>query len=130
MCLTIESHQLANIAQEDITVWKVYRKTEKYLLSYYQEVRTNFGEQPTVEFGIVDDENDEGYSAVEEGYHSFKNLEDALKFYRTTRTNNVLIECTIPKGSQYYLGTFGVRQGYKCYASNNLIVENYVPENI
>ena len=49
---------------------------------------------------------------VHEGLHSFKNLDDAKKYH-----NGICVKCIIPKGSEYYEGTFCDMDSY---ASNEL----------
>ena len=45
---------------------------------------------------------------VHEGLHSFKNLDDAKKFFIV----KICAECIIPKGSEYYEGKFSVSNAY------------------
>lgn len=49
---------------------------------------------------------------VYEGLHSYKNSEDAKKYY-----TGIYVECIIPKGSKYYEGKF---IDYDAYASDKL----------
>ena len=53
-----------------------------------------------------------GYDIVEEGLHSFKSIIGAKR-----QEKDIVAECIIPKGSQYYIGTFNDRYSY---ASNSL----------
>lgn len=118
MCLRLQnSNNTSHIAQEDITVYKLYRKKENHLISFYRLAKTDLGEQPRVEMRKKVDYVglDE---IVEQGYHSFTTLEDVSAFakdhnYKASKqklTDSqeelVIHECTIPKGTEYYLGTF------------------------
>lgn len=145
MCLIInketEDTQINPMtAQEDITVWKVYRVSVKelnskddidYLYSPYRLKYTRMGDQPEVEMKSNHYTSPiESYGYVEEGYHSVKNLEDAwaLKIHLDESSicdEIVVMKCIIPKGSKFYQGTFRITYAmikFDCYASNNLRV--------
>lgn len=48
---------------------------------------------------------------IEEGLHSFVNLKDARK---RCHSNNIIVECTIPKGSKYYVGKYWLSYDESC----------------
>lgn len=138
MCLRIKGGQKSVIAQEDITVYKVYYTTDKEeLISYYQRSVTKQGEQPRVKLGIGKKNpiwSDDGTQAIHEGYHSFKLLYDAKKFVEEERIEYhsrpkwfgdlVIHQCTIPKGAEYYKGIFNFFiKELTSFASDQLIVE-------
>ena len=65
---------------------------------------------------IIQKKSDSLSSAINYGFHSFKNRKDA----GTTSSYNAVIECVIPKGSYYYTGSNnGSTPGY---VSDTLIV--------
>jgi hypothetical protein len=55
-------------------------------------------------------------SLIEEGIHSFENLEDT-KLIASLDEDLFVVKCIIPKGSKYYIGKF---DGYVSYASDTL----------
>lgn len=131
MCLIInkikkDTQVTSTIAEEDIKVFKVYRHLEgsDVLVSPYRLAITERGEQPEVKMRIVQ-RTYLTHAAVEEGYHSFKNLGDARLLIRHISFPHrfSVFKCVIPKGSHYYEGVFDIlNNDLECYASNNLIV--------
>ena len=104
---------------EDIVCYKVYVSFEDKLISPYmgsqapnmnEITKTRLGEP----YGI------ENY--VEEGFHSFATLEDAIneKEDILRRCHKVIVKCVIPKDSKCYVGTFGRKISY-CSDSIKLI---------
>ena len=55
-----------------------------------------------------------GYKYVKVGLHSFVNKRDAII---DGRGNGHIVECIIPKGSEYYVGVFDRYNYYPAYAS-------------
>jgi hypothetical protein len=53
---------------------------------------------------------------VEEGIHSFKNLED-VNYFASFDKNSFVVKCIMPKGSEYYVGKYG---DHVSYASDTL----------
>lgn len=49
---------------------------------------------------------------VEEGLHSFVNLKDARQQYYSNTI--IIVECTIPKGSEYYKGKYELKYKESC----------------
>lgn len=133
MCLRIEPNQESSVAQEDITVYKVmrYRRLTGKWFSPYRMTKYNLNQFVTsiMQYGHL------GADTIEAGLHSFATREDAQylrDLFISTYENydyHILI-CKIPKGAQYYLGTFRVKtseetDGYtdlSSYASNTLYV--------
>lgn len=115
MCLFTKSRAY-NIAEEDITCYKVVIYNEKSDI-YYSAVRyypiasgskiNGFlqTEKIKLEFACKKIEsNDEGEFLIGQGFiHSFESIEDVTKAIG----NNILVsvlECVIPKGAIYYKG--------------------------
>lgn len=99
------------IAEADIAVYKVVNKIsdnkyESIFKKYvYEKDKVNNG-PINIRTAII--EGQSNIRTVEEGFHSYKCLEDA-KFDRQIRKacnfqNAVIIKCVIPKGSIFYNG--------------------------
>ena len=99
MCLET-TQKRAKIAKEDIHCYKVMRVVNTHIRSIYQYHRYYINKLETIDkFGIVK------YSTfvfIDEGLHAYISLETAL--CRTIWNTGILYNCTIPKGSKYYLG--------------------------
>jgi hypothetical protein len=79
------------------------------ILTPYRDVEIKIGE--TYKSKLI-----KYYSLIDEGIHSFENLEDA-KFLVSFDKNRFVAKCIIPKGSEYYVGKY---DGYVSYASDTL----------
>lgn len=106
MCLDIKSTQrkdkegyfLPNIAKKDIICYKWVERTQnKTLKTPYQLTIVKVGQVMKAELGICTSSTDKGI--VNEGIHAYTNKKNALE--ATT-----VIECIIPKGSQYIKGKY------------------------
>lgn len=112
------------IASEDITVYKVVIKIDKgHYQSLYQMYEYKDGEhhyQTGDKFGTIDDSYYE--LMITTGLHSYTSLEVAHASLEIVQCKSYhyrylkIIECIIPKGSQYFKGI------YKEYCSDNLII--------
>ena len=127
MCLYTKQTE-PKIAQEDIICYKFYRRCNEILFSPYRGFAAP-------EIGIVTNtklekpyrpednnfyiHNYYGFKRVEEGFHSFKTLEEVkhkVNGYRNN-LNLVIFKCIIPRGSSYYEGIF---DKYESYCSNSI----------
>lgn len=77
------------------------------LITPYRDFKVEIGSEYTSEFTLVN-------NSVRKGLHAYKFLKDT-KIYSTTE--NVIVKCIIPKGANYYEGTF---MGDEAYASDRL----------
>jgi DNA polymerase II large subunit len=111
MCLTIDrtKHQKIDgkyipfVAKEDIMVYKLVNDPNND--SYY-EAPYQCGyiyDSPILEADLVIDPY---WPEVDNGIHAFTNLDRAkvLKYETAVIPNPRIIECVIPKGSQYFYG--------------------------
>ena len=106
---------------EDIVCYKMYVSFEGKLVSPYMRfpipnineiTKTRLGKP----YGIG--------SCVDEGFHSFATLEDAINesecLARNGEYNPIIVRCIIPKDSKCYIGSFWGRTSY-CSDSIKLI---------
>lgn len=126
MCLYTKQTE-PKISEEDIICYKFYRRYNEILISPYQGCRAP-------EIGITTNANlgksyrPKGYDLfhinfynirrVDEGFHSFKTLEEVkhkINGYRNL--DLVIFKCIIPRGSSYYEGRF---DRYESYCSNSI----------
>lgn len=108
MCL-ITNNKIQK-AKHDMVCWKVVlKKRSRYYAPYqkfcYPKKQCEHVELKPNTIGIP------GYFRIEEGYHSFTNIEDvrdelAWHNCRSDTKVFVIMECIIPKGSDYVLGDF------------------------
>jgi hypothetical protein len=80
---------------------------DSIILTPYRDVEIKIGE--TYKSKLI--KND---SLVDEGIHSFKNLEDA-NYFASLYGDIFVAKCIIPKGSEYYVGKYS--SGYDGYVS-------------
>lgn len=114
MCLRINDIAV-NVAESDIEVYKVAcrLKGSDKLVSPYWMFPYEVGESYSSKLEVLEDYiivDDSAYSlAVEAGIHTLANKEDAVKYirsYTATLYDSVILRCVIPKGSEYYKGTW------------------------
>lgn len=135
MCLRVENEATVKIAQEDIVCYKVMRKSILGLLSPYKQERYNLKELKKAVIGKLElfpifsfyGHDPLQFKAIEEGLHSFMELEEAVAFMGGGDFY-VICSATIPKGSEYYEGRFDIvrtlkNNSYKSYVSNQLILQ-------
>ena len=150
MCLTL-TDITPRVAEEDITVYKVLfsmvrvrdhisnmmlKKSlrEATYMSPYQYAPYELGKRyesvlgkPNVRY---DDEGELIDINLEEGLHTYGNLEDAVSYRNATARHwgTVVVKCRIPKGAEYYEGLFpSLRQGdVLSYASDTLVLDEVV----
>ena len=114
MCLyTLEKKP--QTARKNITCYKVIQKNMRSLFCF--EFVWEFGKVHETTMDTVKGE------AVEKAFHSFCSLEDTAREYSHSNKPCMVVECTIPKGAQYYSGSQPRGEGY---ASNKLIVNRVV----
>lgn len=103
------------IAKKDIICYKVYKETD-IPMTVKSPFRNTFHlvgkPQPIVEIGIKNYIWEDGIE-ISEGYHSFVKFENP----NWLCSDEVIYQCTIPKGSTYYIGEYNTQ-----YVSNQLII--------
>ena len=115
MCLEIKRDQKAEIAEEDIIVYKYLIEDDKgQFTTSFQYADVKIGETYTSELIISNNE-------VYNGLHSYANERNAER--QAISYREVLVQCTIPKGSIFYTGEF---VGSKSYASNVLRYDHVI----
>ena len=121
MCLRV-FQKYPNISDKDITCYKVVYDTANIfkMKSLYSDFFYELGKVYNTEIGF------KNYS-IFEGFHSFKNYDDAVDFYYN-HDGSMIVECTIPKGSKYYDGYEGIKSTIPGFASNQLIMNKVVDD--
>lgn len=119
--------QEAHRAKEDMTCYKVLRVSDDLLFSPVQGMHyipakvyrlTNiFGMTKKLKLIKADDWMNNSY--IEKGFHSFQKLRNAQEYNSFLHTvsksrykpslnkTTIVFDCTIPKGSQYYINEIG-----------------------
>ena len=125
MCLVIPSGSKELIAEEDIKCYKILEVKSFLWFTYYQTPflgksiklgKTYKSRLETDTYGLN--------NKVERGLHSMANIGNCemvieqLNIYHYTYGKLIIIDCTIPKGSTYYKGSFC---NLPAYASNTII---------
>ena len=116
MCLKITRDSKELTAETDIKCYKFLLKyNENGLMTPFQSAKVKIGGR--YKSKLINSNN-----TIEIGLHSFVNSFDC-EFYQIGLKNSEVVECIIPKGSKYYIGTF---KGYASYASSEIIYESIV----
>jgi hypothetical protein len=120
MCLKTEQRK-PKIATEDIICYKIIHKDMTSL--FHKEFKWEFGkvyhtEMTTTRISFLT------HTMVEQGFHSYSTLKATRKGYYSSSEPCIVVKCTIPKGSEYYTGNHGVRDGY---ASEKIIINEIIP---
>lgn len=113
MCL-LTTQQVPQIAEEDITCYKVISPDMTSL--YHTEFKWELDKLYETE---IECRSKWDFTVVSQAFHSYKTLQDLMHGYFKSLSPCMMVKCTIPKGSEYYLGRQGVMDGY---ASNQIIV--------
>lgn len=113
MCL-LTTQQVPQIAEEDITCYKVISPDMTSL--YYTEFKWELDKLYETEIECCSRWD---FTEVSQAFHSYKTLQDLMHGYFKSLSPCMMVKCTIPKGSEYYLGKQGEMDGY---ASNKIIV--------
>lgn len=127
MCLTVNKSNLSTsdfkIASKNIVVYKVLLNNYFGYRSAFQNHNYYQKDQINIELKL-DDIISSTYvnTKIEKGYHSYKNIKDAINYKRKSLIKNNLVVCKfiIPKGA-YYIGGF---------YNGNMKIPNYVSTNI
>lgn len=135
MCLDCKKKPRAQVAKRDITVWKhlIEVQTDKFVTSYKEcPVAVD---NATVYESEIDlyklPAGDEW--RVEKALHSYSHIGPARNEAR--RYGEALVECVIPAGAVYYVGTFytaylSKTRKYRSIASDKLkyvrVIQNYI----
>ena len=145
MCLSIKEKSCKQTAKKDIVVYKFleqrfdknkYWKHLGVLITPFTYKEITIGNTYASELKI--ETFHEGgvlikTNRVEIGLHSIADKQDCIKsasHWVNEGRNELIVRCIIPKGSQYYVGTY---QGCKSYASTAIqyveVVETVTVEN-
>lgn len=110
MCLYTKQKEV-KIAKKDITCYKLINPnmTSWFHTEFKWELNKLY--ETEMDFCPV-------YKTVSQAFHSYKTLQDLMYGYFQSLSPCMMVKCTIPKGSEYYLGKQGELDGY---ASNKII---------
>jgi hypothetical protein len=120
MCTKIDKDAKQYIAEEDIICYKglIQRRGTRYY-TMFRLIPIRIGVTYKGKLIVIHEYNK---SYIHIGFHSFCNsdvFEKDIIYYlnpnTTTRATVIPCECIIPKGSIYYVGTFG---NYPCFVSD------------
>ncbi len=134
MCLTTKTKR--QVASEDIKCFKVIKRfiregssivtidgktfMEVELRSAIQQFEYSFHKLYTSSFRVTRCSGNTmingGHIIINEGLHSFTNLVSAKNCHGKD-SNKIIVECTIPSGSRFYINTAGTE-----YASDQIIL--------
>lgn len=127
MCLDLKITATKRTAKKDITCYKyLVLKNENgvsYLQTPYRDCIVSIGEIYQSKLEINYYWNCGPTKELNQGLHSFVNLEDARSshpeyYYEKGENSVIYVKCIIPKGTKYYLGQF---DGFPSMASEKLI---------
>ena len=108
MCL-LTTQQVPQIAEEDITCYKVLLHLDDKLYSYYYNAFE--WEMDKVHFTTLQEKRSR--RTVHQGFHSYKDLHSTLVLMTRAPFTCLVVECIIPKGTEYYVGKDGDKlEGY------------------
>lgn len=118
MCLHFDTaHPKRMTAKRDITVFKTVEEieglSEVRFWSPYRDYEYRIGD--TYYGRLKLGEYEFNLPVVHIGFHSYKYKSEACDDVMGGK--EVILKCIIPKGSEYYIGTFA---GVQCYASNSI----------
>jgi hypothetical protein len=104
MCLSKVTTDEPQIAKRNITVYKVLIKRKGRYLTLWRECPVQIGKTYTSKLvkRMINDHFDSSNwgIGIEEGLHSYR-------YYKAIKDSCCIkVKCIIPKGSQYYVGTF------------------------
>jgi hypothetical protein len=130
MCLN-NVNKICFTADHDIVVYKhiiCNRNEENQIISYktsYKFAPVVFKKVLRTKLNMYDDGF--GNKRVDEGFHSYIDIEDARR--QASRYREVLVQCTITKGSQYYIGkTITMFGSAESYASSKIRYDNVITD--
>lgn len=136
MCLeTAAFFAKRRVAKEDITVWKFMLskriETSNLLLFAYYRFGFQYKLGRTYEGELDTPRKWKGFfhtGSINKGFHSLSSYREALHASKKDNVEDaVVVRCTIPKGSEYYVGNW---EGYKGYASTSIRIDEVVPHEL
>jgi len=146
MCLVIKEKSNKQTAKKDIVVYKfleqrfdkdIYRKYLFATITPFMFKEITIGNTYVSQLNREVIPSERGLiktDRVEIGLHSMADKQDCIKtasHWVNEGRNQLIVRCVIPKGSQYYVGTY---QGSKSYASTAIqyveVVETLTVKNL
>lgn len=99
MCLYIKRFSVRKIAKTDITVYKVLNEFDTCYRTPFQRAKVEIGKTY-----YSDIKHNLFSKRIDVGIHSFVDFYDTYWLLMNKLNNRVVVSCTIPKGSKYYIG--------------------------
>jgi hypothetical protein len=121
MCLITEQ-LTSTTAREDIICYKVLRIQDNNLYAYYRSFEYKIGKlyRGPLVWGKMYSTSEGLYMNINEGFHSYSDIEYAKQNYRDVLESAVIVKCIIPKGTIFFEGEQNFGRGY---ASNQIIIK-------
>ena len=121
MCLTTEQ-LTSTTAREDIICYKALRIQDNNLYAYYRNFEYEIGKlyRGPLVWGKTYSTSEGLYMNINEGFHSYSDIEYAKENYRDVLKSAVIVKCVIPKGTIFFEGEQNCGRGY---ASNQIIIK-------
>lgn len=108
MCLRTKQRK-PQIATEDIICYKIIHKDMTSL--FHKEFKWELGKVYHTEMTTTLSSFFMNIM-VEQGFHSYSTLKATREGYYSSSEPCIAVKCIIPKGSEYYTGSHGIRDGY------------------
>lgn len=108
MCLRTKQTK-PQIATEDIICYKIIHKDMTSL--FHKEFKWELGKVYHTEMTTTLSSFFMNIM-VEQGFHSYSTLKATREGYYSSSEPCIAVKCIIPKGSEYYTGSHGIRDGY------------------
>lgn len=119
MCLILGKDQEKKVAKTNIECFKVVEKYEDpngavEYFSFFQTTPIDVGVVMRSELGRprAEQRGGKNIKTIYEGFHSFSTTESIERHFRFPINSFNVFRCIIPKGSEYYVGTFGEVENY------------------
>lgn len=121
MCL-ITKQLTETTAREDIVCYKVLMNQDNSLYAYYHNFKYEIGKlyRGSLVCSKTHSTSEGLYMNINEGFHSYSDIEYAKSNYREILKPAVIVKCVIPKGANFFEGEQNCGRGY---ASNQIIIK-------
>ncbi|QDJ96586.1 hypothetical protein Xoosp13_400 [Xanthomonas phage Xoo-sp13] len=130
MCLRVDKNSVAQVSDEDITVYKIMLRQLDGFVSPYMEYPFKYGSHTCEKFkdyAVYNNLFSFNAPVVKYGFHTLTSVQTARAVVSTfDGYDAVVVECTIPKGTKFFKGMWN---HCKSYASDTLVINKIIPLN-